>query len=147
VAKPVRVMKPSLAHSPSWVCRLRGVIWRRSASSRPLQSRWGSVVIRAVTRCRRVGGWGPVRAGFLRWPRAGLAAGWVQRRSGDGDADCGDGGDRAGAAVVTGEVAGGGALDLAGAVTRPPGGQQGAQDRPADDTGQVSRILGADSFR
>jgi hypothetical protein len=26
VAKPVRGMKPSLAHSPSWVCRLRGVI-------------------------------------------------------------------------------------------------------------------------
>ena len=39
MAKPVRVMKPSLAHSPSWVCRLRGVIWRHSASSRPLQSR------------------------------------------------------------------------------------------------------------
>jgi len=58
MAKPVRVMKPSLAHSPSWVCRLRGVIWRRSASSRPLQPRWGSVVMRAVTRCRRVGGWG-----------------------------------------------------------------------------------------
>src|SRR5262249_59064969 len=71
-------MKPSLAHSPSWVCRLRGVIWRRSASSRPLQSRWGSVVIRAVTRCRRgCGGGGRGRPGGVRarWGPPGFGAG------------------------------------------------------------------------
>ena len=74
-----------LAHSPSWVCRLRAVTWSRWASSRPLQSRWGSVAMMAVTRCRRVGGWGPVRAGFLRCGRGrGLLQGGSERRGGAG---------------------------------------------------------------
>ena len=49
------------------------------------------------------------------------------------------------AAVVAAEVAGGGALDLAGAVAGTAGGQQGRQDSAADDAGQVGWALGADA--
>lgn len=38
---PVRVKKPSLAHSPSWVSMLRGLTCSSRASSWPLQSRGG----------------------------------------------------------------------------------------------------------
>src|SRR5215471_4063414 len=75
---------------------------------------------------------GPVRAQEGRYPAAvgpALAgASSVQRRGADGDVDRGDGGREGGAAVVAGVVAGGGALDVAGAVAGPPGGQQGVQD-------------------
>ena len=62
------------------------------------------------------------------------------------DADIGDGGDGVRAAVVAAEVARGGALDLAGAVTGRDG-QQGGQDGTADDTGQVGRAIQAVSLR
>jgi hypothetical protein len=52
----------------------------------------------------------------------GPASGRVQRRSGDGDVDRSDDGDGAGAAVGAGEVAGGGAFDLAGTLSGPAGG-------------------------
>src|SRR5262249_17540418 len=149
-------MKPSLAHSPSWVCRLRGVIWRRSASSRPLQSRWGSVVIRAVTRCRRVcGGGGRGRAGVVgaRWGLPGLgwrggggggvASAGVAAGGGGGGPRPGGGGGGGGAAVVPVEVAGCGAFGLGGAVAGAPRGQQGGQDGAADGAGQVGRAVGA----
>jgi len=80
---------------------------------------------------------------------AGAGAGpafWrVERRGGEGDADRGDGGSSAGAAVVPAEVAGGRALDLAGAVSGPAGGQQGGQDRLADDAVLQGRAGRADA--
>ena len=61
-----------------------------------------------------------------------------------GDVDGGDGGRWAGAAVVAVEVAGCGAFDLAGAVAGPPCGQQGGQNGPADNAGQVSGSVRTD---
>ena len=62
----------------------------------------------------------------LRWPRRGVpgpaaarAAG-ARGRGAHGNADRGDSRDGVGPAVVAVEVAGGGALDLAGAEARPP---------------------------
>src|SRR5262249_21426764 len=150
-------MKPSLAHSPSWVCRLRGVIWRRSASSRPLQSRWGSVAMRAVTRWRRVGGRGgrgPGGGRRSRWGTAGVRAGAGGARGrhrrggvggGEGEVERGDGGGGGGVVVVEVGVPGGGDFDLAGAVAGGAGGQQGGQDGPADRAGQVGGAVWADA--
>src|SRR5262249_51359034 len=107
-------MKPSLAHSPSWVCRLRGVIWRRSASSRPLQSRWGSVAMRAVTRWRRVAGrGGRGRGGGVgsRGGRAGVGAGGG---GGGGGSGVGEGGGGGGGLWWGGGGGGGGGLCWAG---------------------------------
>ena len=67
------------------------------------------------------------------WP-----AGAERRRDAHGDVDGGDGSGGAGPAVVAVEVAGRGALDLAGAEPGPPGRQQGRKNSSADDAGQVS---------
>jgi hypothetical protein len=53
-----QLRKPWRVHSASWVRRLRGLIWSCWASSRPLYARRGSVHMLAVTRGRRIGGWG-----------------------------------------------------------------------------------------
>jgi hypothetical protein len=58
VPKPVRVKKPSLAHSPGWVSMLRGLTCSSRASSWPLQGRGGWLVMMAVISWRRVGGCG-----------------------------------------------------------------------------------------
>ena len=63
--KPVRVKNPSRAYSPSWVNMLRGLTPRRTASSWPLHSRRGWLVMMAVIRSRRVGGPGG-RGGVVR---------------------------------------------------------------------------------
>src|SRR5262249_43734492 len=125
-------------HSASWVSRLWSLICSRAASSWPLQVRLGSVLIRAMTCCRRVGGRGglgllPLDAGRGRRGRRCRGGGGV----GVGGAGV--------AGVGGGLVAGGGGLDLAGAVAGPPGGQQGGQDGSADDTWQVSWAGGADA--
>src|SRR3954465_5253299 len=94
----------------------------RSASSAPLQARRGLLSSSAVTRWRRVGGRGPRgRAGArrgrgVRASGGGGAGGEVQRGGVYGDFDRGDGGRGGGAAIIAVEVAGGRALDLAGAV-------------------------------
>src|ERR1019366_3862329 len=88
---------------------------------------------------------GRLRRPGLGWGVAAGPAGAQRRRGADGDVDRGDGGNGAGPAVVTVEVSGGGAFDLAGAEAGPPGGQQGGKDSPTDDAGQVRRAVGADS--
>src|SRR6266571_5021382 len=76
---------------------------------------------------------------------AAAAGAGVRWRGAHGDGDGSDGGDGVGSLVAVVEVAGGSALDLAGAEPGAPGGQQGGQDGSADGAGQVSGALRADS--
>lgn len=119
--EPVRVNKPSRAHSPSWVSRLRGLTCRRRASSWPLHARGGWLVMMAVISSRRVDGWGGRGCAAV---AAGLAGLEVDGRGADGDVDRGNAGGMGWAAVVAVQVPGGGAFDLAGAV---PGGRAGSK--------------------
>jgi hypothetical protein len=85
VPDPVWVKNPRRAHSASWVSMLRGLTWRSTASSWPLQSRGSWLVMMVVViSWRRVGGCGPLRVDVLRWGRcllflvAGLSSGEVR---------------------------------------------------------------------
>jgi len=66
----------------------RGLTSSRTASSWPLQSRGGWLVMMAVIRCLRVGGRGPVDV--LRWGRRLLALVPAGGRGVHGDVDRGD---------------------------------------------------------
>ena len=131
--KPVRVKKPRRANSLSWVSMFRVFDVQENGEFVAAPVAWWLAGDDGGDPLAAGGRPGPAGCAAVAVDPAGLE---VDGRGADGDVDRGDGGGMGRAAVVAVEVPGGGAFDLAGAVSGAAGGQQRGQDGAADGAGR-----------